>query len=266
MDNQNKILIKEMVQLNSTDLAKGYPKWFRFIEIVGLIIFFLLIAIILKKILFLSFELWFLFVPALFLGWIFSDFLAGVVHWAGDTWGSVDVPILGPALIRPFREHHVDPTSITRHDFIETNAASALAGIPVLSLCSLINVGAELKLNSFVVFFIFSMIFFVFFTNQIHKWSHTSNTNKIIKFLQKYHILLNPNHHNIHHTPPFNKYYCITSGWLNPILNRIQFFPRMEVVITKFTKALPRREDLGTTVAERLFDVSQSTPISKIHE
>lgn len=77
-------------------------------------------------------ELWFLLVPAMILAWIVSDFIGGVVHWAGDTWGSVDLPLLGPALIRPFREHHVDPLAITRHDFIETNAACALAGTPIL--------------------------------------------------------------------------------------------------------------------------------------
>ncbi|WP_161597625.1 fatty acid desaturase family protein [Fluviispira multicolorata] len=240
-----------IVQRDKDELAKGYPKWFRFLETIGLILFFILVAIIAIRISIVANELWYFILPSLILGWIFSDFIGGLVHWAGDTWGSVDMPILGPALIRPFREHHVDPYAITRHDFIETNAACALAGVPILFSCLFLKMGKEFPISSFIAFFVFFLTIFVLFTNQIHKWAHTKKKNKILIFLQNAHIILNPEHHQIHHTPPFNKYYCITTGWLNSFLNSIGFFPKFEKLIMKYTHALPRRDDIGVSAAEK---------------
>src|ERR1700758_153743 len=71
---------------------------------------------------------------AVLLGYLAADLVSGLVHWAADTWGSVDLPILGPAVLRPFREHHRDQLAITRHDFVETNGNNCLISLPVLGL------------------------------------------------------------------------------------------------------------------------------------
>ena len=39
----------------------------------------------------------------MFCGIISADFISGFVHWLCDTWGSIDMPIVGKTLIRPFR-------------------------------------------------------------------------------------------------------------------------------------------------------------------
>jgi ubiquitin-conjugating enzyme E2 variant len=94
-----------------------------------------------------------------------------------------------------------------------------------------------------------SMIFFVMMTNQIHKWAHTDNPPRVVVWLQRVHLILPPEHHQIHHTPPFNSYYSITTGWLNWPLMKLRFFPTAERIGTAVFGAIPRQDDIGTDAA-----------------
>ena len=182
-------------------------------------------------------------------GILAADFFSGLVHWAADSWGSIELPILGKNFIRPFREHHIDPTAITRHDWIETNGDNfMLAIIPMaLSLYKFTTYSIE-DINQMYSFdaFLFSLSLFVCLTNQIHKWSHTYfGLPKWVIFLQDLHLILPRQHHRVHHISPHETYFCITTGWLNYPLEKIKFWITLENMIEYCTGHQPRTDDLN---------------------
>jgi hypothetical protein len=167
---------------------------------------------------------------SVFGGYILADFLSGVAHWAGDTVGNETTPILGPNFVKPFRMHHVDPKDITRHDFVETNGNNSIASVPVL-LPLLFFMPHHPGPHVYLTVVLASAAFFVFCTNQFHKWAHADEAPRLVRWLQRAHIILAPEHHAVHHAAPHDKYYCITVGWLNPLLTRTRFFRAAEAVI-----------------------------------
>ena len=135
------------------------------------------------------------------LGFIFAqllaDWISGMFHWACDTWGKFETPIIGP-LIQSFRMHHVDPLDITKHGFFEVNAN--LYPMPFF-----IAVGLWITPNSsleqiYVWTIIFGVILSIF-TDEIHKWAHMihSKPHPIVQFLQKSRLILSPEEHHRHH-------------------------------------------------------------------
>jgi plasmanylethanolamine desaturase len=155
--------------------------------------------------------------------------------------------LIGKNLLRNFREHHIDPTAITRHDFIETNGDNFCIIVPGLALTAYRFYTYELEqINDIYDWECYKFLLGVFIslTNQIHKWSHTYHgLPKYIKFFQDINLILPRRHHRIHHVTPHDTYYCITTGWLNYPLEKINFWSNLEGFISKMTGVLPRTDD-----------------------
>ncbi len=182
----------------------------RAIEVISVLTFLFLLGISIEKI-----ETTNTLLPiAALLGWLLADLFSGLLHWALDTYGSVRTPLVGPAIIRPFREHHADPLGMTRHDFFEVNGASCLGCLPLLA-------GAVAFPGGFWHSVLVSTSIGILFTNQCHKWAHIPSEKNafLIRNLQKLGLVLRPAEHAKHHTAPYNSHFCTASGWLNRPLN-----------------------------------------------
>jgi ubiquitin-conjugating enzyme E2 variant len=193
---------------------------------------------------------WFLWPLSAFAGILIADFISGFVHWMFDTWWSVDTPVIGQLAVRTFRHHHVDPKAMTKHDFVETNGHNwALTPIYTgigLAFCD----AAETSLVDVFLGQTFLVgTGFVMVTSQFHKWAHADDVPRWVRFLQWSGIALPPQHHRTHHTAPYDRYYCVTNGWMNRPLQIVGFFRALERVVTWTTGAIPRRDDLGDAAA-----------------
>jgi len=256
-------------QRSKEALKAGYSRGVRAFEITSIVVFAGLMFGLMWKLAPRAAEMPFLALTAMMLGYLGADFTSGFVHWAADTWGTPEWPVVGAALIRPFREHHVDQKEITRHDFIETNGNNCFISIgPAIgALCIAQFPGAALRF--FFAAFLFFLVLWVFLTNQFHKWSHVETPSPMIDRLQRWHLILPRDHHQLHHTAPYSKHYCITVGWLNEPLYRIGFFPLLERIITATTGMVPREDDIGKKAALAITELQDfvapklSAPMSK---
>lgn len=178
-------------------------------------------------------DLFWLLPAGVFTGMLAADFSSGFVHFLADNFGDENMPILGANFIRPFREHHADPDAITRHDFVEVNGNNCIVlilfGFPMLLLVPEIGVAAAFCEATLLTHFLG-----IFATNQIHKWSHMDKPPRLARGLMKAGLIMSIEHHDVHHTPPHDRYYCITTGWMNPLLEKVDFFPRLERFIRAY--------------------------------
>jgi ubiquitin-conjugating enzyme E2 variant len=184
-------------------------------------------------------ELWDWWVPvAVVAGLVAADFVSGVVHWAGDTWGSEATPWLGLRFIRPFRFHHAHPLDMLRSNFFTTNGDTALTSLPFLVVPFVLPL--DTTPGRVAAVFLWAVGGWGMWTSQFHRWAHTKSPPRIVAWLQRRGLILSPRHHHRHHKSPYAVNYCITTGWCDPVLSRVRFFPTLEWLVSRLTGWQPR--------------------------
>ncbi len=174
--------------------------------------------------------------------WLATDFFSGLVHWAGDTWGDAQTPYVGAWFIRPFREHHDDPRAMTKHDFVETNGSSAIAGLPLLIVALATPVDGPLHAS--MAAFLFFLALGGLIANQCHKWAHMKDAEcpQLVRLAQRARLILRPETHRRHHARPHDSYYCTANGWTNLPLENMGFFRGTERLLAWLGQAQARRD------------------------
>ena len=164
-----------------------------------------------------------------------AEFAAGFVHWIEDAYIRDETPVVGRLIGRPNTVHHHYPRFMTRHTWWQSSwDLVLLSALLILGawLCGCLTwqvwLFAALSANA----------------NEFHKWEHRTRKENgpIISFLQDIRLLQSAKHHALHHTDPKNSHYCTITNLLNPVLDGVNFWDRLESVLAK-TIGLRRQPD-----------------------
>lgn len=153
--------------------------------------------------------------------WLITDFVSGVFHWWQDAYGDPYWPLIGTHITRPNILHHYAPRALLAKSWWNSSRTLLMIALLVAGvawafggLTWTLVLGLSLGVNM----------------NQIHKWSHQSPRRlpAPVRWLQRIGVLQSPGQHRMHHLRTRETNYCILSDYVNPVLERVRFWPALE--------------------------------------
>jgi hypothetical protein len=147
-----------------------------------------------------------------------ADLLAGFWHWWEDRYAKESWPIVGKYIAKPNQLHHDQPQAFLNQSYWSRNSTTIIPGLVAFILS---------YPHPIALVFVF-----VSQANEIHAWAHRKGKVATwVEVLQATGLFQSPRHHAQHHIDPFATKYCVMSDWLNPILDRLQVWRRLERLV-----------------------------------
>ena len=129
----------------------------------------------------------------------------------------------------------LDPTDLIDHDWVETNGEPCFVTAVALALLAVLAPHAQSGLSAGTVTVVWTMAIVGAWANQVHKWAHMANAPRLARLLQRTRLALRPNEHAWHHCAPHDSRYCISTGWMNPLLDSLGVWSRLERSLRRAT-------------------------------
>lgn len=181
-------------------------------------------------------------VGAIVIGYFIADFASGLVHWGMDTWFSERV--FGRA-VAIAREHHTHPQNILGYGFLEHSTLGSAPSAIFIGLASLLTASFSVSVTTYclmIVWMITSTC--LFFGTNFHNLGHRRPKSLLLRFAQKIHLVVSPEHHWVHHRSDQIVRYCVINGWANYVCDPLRIWRGLEWLVHALTGAEPRRDDL----------------------
>lgn len=161
---------------------------------------------------------------------LLADFVSGLLHWVEDIYVKPGMRFLHQIAVDNAL-HHTQPRAFLKKNWWQSSWDIALLSLIILFVAWCLD-----SLSwQIVLFAILSTN-----ANQIHKWSHQNNQEKPawVKWCQDTQILQGPRQHGKHHTGEKNTHYCVITNLVNPVLEAVQFWRRLEGFIRRLNSPL----------------------------
>jgi plasmanylethanolamine desaturase len=166
---------------------------------------------------------------------LLADFVSGVVHWAEDAYARFKPARKLPMINRVALDndlHHRRPRDFLARSWWQSSWDLALIGATVVAVAWAMGVMS----CAIVVFVILSVN-----ANQFHKWTHRNPRENPwwVTQLQRMYLLQTPRHHGRHHSGEKNSHYCVVTNFLNPVLEEVSFWRRLERLVDRLRGRAP---------------------------
>jgi hypothetical protein len=157
----------------------------------------------------------------IFLIVLLVDLISGFFHWLEDSYGRVELRVIGALITGPNNLHHQDPTAFTANSWVYSARV-------LLVVASVIIAGAwALDMLTWQV------LLFVTIgvnANEYHKWTHMTAARRhpLVRYLQQLRVVQTPHHHARHHQGERNSHYCVVTNLINPVVDTLGVWRGLE--------------------------------------
>lgn len=156
----------------------------------------------------------------LLFGWLIADFLSGLFHWIEDRVLWVGMPLLSRAIVEPNRLHHREPAAFLRQTLWQRNsttwAAVLAVAIPWLWFSGFSWIWLGAIAGGLVV-------------TEVHAQTHRDpNFTGLYRKLMRIGVVQSAPEHFGHHRGAMDSRYCILTDWLNPLIDHVGLWWRLE--------------------------------------